>query len=205
MHSKNNMTFTPSTLSWHSAWMFILQSLHLSPCLVFPFIIWLQTSHEVMFLKVYSANWWWVSRTGGGSTLTLKVKNFKNQNNPRQQPTLPFFQCTNFVQNANLKIVKRHMKDKHGRREYHMNQSSDHARTHRLRSLAPARGLHLVVALLAALHILESVHPLAFDSSGHLGTEIDRILHKEDKGVAYICILQSTLSLRLDTDNKCSN
>ena len=59
--------------------MFILQSLHLSPCLLFPFIIWLQTSHEVMFLKVYSANWWLVSRTGGGSTLTLKISNFKTK------------------------------------------------------------------------------------------------------------------------------
>ena len=77
--------------------------------------------------------------------------------------------------------------------------------SYRLGSLAPTRSRHLVVARLAALHILESVHPLAFDSSGHFGTEIDRISQKEDKGVTYICVLQSTHSLPPDTDNKCSN
>ena len=86
-----------------------------------------------------------------------------------------------------------------------LHHSSDQVITHRLRSLPPARGLHLVVARLAALHILESVHPLAFDSSGHFGTEIDRISQKEDKGVTYICVLQSTHSLPPDSDNKCSN
>ena len=84
--------------------MFILQSLHLSPCLLFPFIIWLQTSHEVMFLKVYSANWWLVSRTGGGSTLTLKISNFKNQNDSRDQ-------LDHSVHLLNIKIKTRRKKD----------------------------------------------------------------------------------------------
>ena len=72
-----------------------------------------------------------------------------------------------------------------------------HHHTHRLWSLPPACCRRLVVALLAALHILESVHPFAFDATGHLGTEIDRILQKEkeDKAVAYICVLHSTLSV----------
>ena len=69
--------------------------------------------------------------------------------------------------------------------------------SYRLGSLAPARSRHLVVTRLASLHILESVHPFAFDATGHLGTEIDRILQKEkeDKAVAYICVLHSTLSV----------
>ena len=67
--------------------------------------------------------------------------------------------------------------------------------SYRLRSLAPARSRHLVVARLASLHILESVHPLAFDPSGHFGTEIDRMSHKEDKGVTYLHFAVDTFTV----------